>query len=189
MVHVYGHTWPVRWGRPGQPRLVRVYSNCDSAELFLNGKSLGVKARNSQDFPCAGLRWSPSFLPGENVLRAIARKGAAVVEDEVQFLYQTQPWGKAASLTLTRKAESAANAVVETTLVDANGAICLDARNCVRFSVVGGGTLNDNLGTVTGSRVVELCNGRAEISLRLSGQPSIVGVSCDGVPDAFLRIS
>ena len=51
MVRIYGHTWPVRWGKPSEPRTVRVYSNCPSVELFLNGKSLGVKKRNSQDFP------------------------------------------------------------------------------------------------------------------------------------------
>ncbi|HTX41990.1 MAG TPA: glycoside hydrolase family 2 TIM barrel-domain containing protein [Acidobacteriaceae bacterium] len=189
MVHIYGHSWPVRWGRPEESRLVRVYSNCESAELFLNGKSLGVKTRNSQDFPCAGLRWKPSFLPGKNMLRAVGRRDGTLVEDEVQFLYETRAWGKPASLMLTRKADFAGNAVVEATLVDANGVICLDARNRLRFSLAGDGKLNDNLGTVTGSRVVELCNGRAEISLLPGAQPSVVAVSCDGVPDAFLRIS
>lgn len=40
MIHVVGH-W-TRRGQAGQERTVRVYSNCDTAELFLNGRSLGV---------------------------------------------------------------------------------------------------------------------------------------------------
>ena len=44
MVHIYGHNWPVRWGKKGEKRSVHVYSNCDRAELFLNGESLGTHA-------------------------------------------------------------------------------------------------------------------------------------------------
>ena len=77
MVHIYGHTWPVRWGAAGEQKMVKVYSNCAAAELFLNGKSCGVKQRNSQDFPGAGLRWMVPFQAGENHLRVVARRGAA----------------------------------------------------------------------------------------------------------------
>jgi len=58
----------------------------------------------------------------------------------------------------------------------------------MRFGLTGGGKLNDNLGTSTGSRVVELYNGRAEISLFLGPQPSVVSVASEGLPDMFLRI-
>jgi beta-galactosidase len=61
MARIYGHTWPIRWGTAGEAKMVKVYSNCASAELFVNGKSHGVKQRNSQDFPCAGLRWMVPF--------------------------------------------------------------------------------------------------------------------------------
>ncbi|RZJ98937.1 MAG: glycoside hydrolase family 2 protein, partial [Flavobacterium sp.] len=49
MVHIYGHTWPVRWGDEGEEKMVKVYSNCNEAEIFLNGKSFGSKKRNSRD--------------------------------------------------------------------------------------------------------------------------------------------
>ena len=65
MAHIYGHTWPVRWGAEGEPRIVKVYSNCPTAELFVNGESAGQRQRNSQDFPAAGLRWMVKFAAGQ----------------------------------------------------------------------------------------------------------------------------
>ena len=55
--------------------MIKVYSNCDEAELFVNGKSYGVKKRNSQDFPAAGLRWNVKLNKGENTVNVIAKKG------------------------------------------------------------------------------------------------------------------
>ena len=188
MVHIYGHSWPVRWGKSGEPRLVRVYSNCASVELFLNGQPLGIRQRNAQDFPCAGLRWTPAFREGENVLHAVARKGSSTVEDEVRFTYQAAVWGKPARLTLTEETRSSGKVTAQALLLDAKGILCVDARPRVRFSLVGDGTLIDNLGTVTGSRVLELCNGRAEISVAAGQGTSLLCVSSNGVPDAFLKI-
>jgi beta-galactosidase len=57
MVHLYGHSWPIRWGTEGEEKMVKVYSNCETTELFVNGKSASVKHRNSEHFPlpvCAG---------------------------------------------------------------------------------------------------------------------------------------
>lgn len=189
MVHIYGHTWPVRWGKPGQPRLVRVYSNCDSAELFINGKSCGAKTRNSQDFPCAGLRWTIPFVEGANLLRAVAKKSGVTVSDEIHFTYQTTPWEAPAKLLLAEKSRTPQLITVETKLVDRNGTLCLDARNRVRFTLAGAGRLNDNLGTATGSRVIELYNGRAEISFVPGLQPSVIGVTSKGIAEALLKVS
>ena len=33
MLHIYGHSWPVRWGKPGEPKEILVYSNCPEVEL------------------------------------------------------------------------------------------------------------------------------------------------------------
>ncbi|HWY32020.1 MAG TPA: glycoside hydrolase family 2 TIM barrel-domain containing protein, partial [Candidatus Acidoferrum sp.] len=43
MIHIFGHSWPVRWGKPDEEKMVKVFSNCREVELFVNGVSDGVK--------------------------------------------------------------------------------------------------------------------------------------------------
>jgi len=187
MVHIYGHTQPVRWGEAGEPKLVKVYSNCEKVELFVNGVSAGVKKRNSQDFPAAGLRWLVKFKPGENVLRAAPKVGTAGVWDEIRFVYQTEKWDKPAKFVLKVLSSTSDVATVEAQLVDAKDVLCLDARNVVRFGLAGDGRLIDNLGTSSTSRKVELYNGRAQISVAAKGTV-VVSVSSEGLPTAVLNI-
>ena len=184
MVHIYGHSWPVRWGEPDESKLVKVYSNCATVELFVNGRSVGVKKRNSQDFPAAGLRWLVKFRKGQNVIRAV---GNDKIEDEIRFVYQTEKWAKPAKLVLEQIKTGGDVVTVEAKLVDAKGVLCLDARNFVRFALVGDGTLIDNLGTSTTARKVQLYNGRAQISMQRKGR-SVIGVASDGLPTAFLSV-
>jgi len=189
MAHIYGHTWPVRWGAEGQARMVKVYSNCSTAELFVNGESAGTRQRNSQDFPAAGLRWAVKFAPGKNHLRVVAIKNGVTVSDEVEFEYQTAKWGKPARFALAQMARDKDVVTIEATAFDAQGVLCLDARNVVRFSLAGGGSLIDNQGTSTGSRVVQLYNGRAQISIRCHGGACTAGVTSEGLAPAFVTVS
>ena len=188
MVHIYGHSWPVRWGDEGEPKLIKVYSNCETVELFVNGQSQGTKKRNSQDFPAAGLRWSVKLGP-QNQVRAVGIKNGQKVEDEISFTYQTQKWGKPAQLQLREIGRNAEVVILEAQLHDANSVLCLDARNQIHFGIDGDGTLIDDLGTDTAARVVELYNGRAMISVRLNAGKSQVSVSSKGIPTAFLEIA
>ncbi len=173
MAHIYGHSWPVRWGDPGEHKMVKVYSNCEQAEIFLNGVSLGIKKRDSQNFPAAGLRWLTPFLAGKNHLRVVATQGTTTLTDEIEFLYETEKWGAPASFTLKELTRHGNIVTVEAQLLDANGKLCLDSRTPVRFALEGPGTLHDNLGTVTGSRAVQLCNGRVWISLTRSAATTL----------------
>ena len=186
MVHIYGHSWPVRWGRKGENRSVRVYSNCDRAELFLNGKSLGSRHRDSQNFPAAGLHWEVAFASGANHLRALATKGEVAVQDEIYLNYQSEAWGQPVALTLSQKEHNDNIVTVEARLVDAQGLFCLDSARIVRFSLAGAGGLIDNLGTTRGSREVQLSNGRAEISFIRKGECR-VSAGSEGLPAASLE--
>jgi len=125
------------------------------------------------------LRWLVKFREGENVLRGVGDKG---ISDEIKFVYQTEKWGKPAKLLLAEIGDG-----VEVKLVDQKGVQCLYARNFVRFSLAGDGELIDNLGTSITSRKVQLYNGRAQIGVQRRGR-SVVSVSCEGLPTAFLSI-
>ena len=188
MMHIYGHTWPIRWGDAGEKKLIKVYSNCDSVELFVNGKSHGAKKRNSQDFPAAGLRWLVELSP-ENQVRAVGRKGNTTVKDEISFRYQTQKWKKPAKIQLRGFDRPGDRITIVAQVTDANGVLCLDARNAVRFALAGDGELIDDLGVNTAARVVELCNGCATISILQKGGKSQVSVSSKDIPTAFLQVT
>ena len=72
MVYLTGH-W--NWnGLEGKDIDILAYTNCDSVELFLNGKSLGAK---EYDFvACSHLTWQVPYCAGE--LKAIGYKGGKV---------------------------------------------------------------------------------------------------------------
>jgi beta-galactosidase len=189
MIHVYGHSWPVRWGKPGEPRVVKVYSNCEEAELWLNGVSQGVKHRDSQDFPAAGLRWKLSFQEGMNTLRTTGHRGSQVVTDEISFRYEVRPWGAPHHLRLHELPAVSGQLRVGVELLDAAGVVCLDSRDTLRFGHAGDGRLIDNLGTVRGSRVVQLTNGRAEICVNVPADGrAVVSASVQGIPTAWIAL-
>jgi len=189
MTHIYGHSWPVRWGNAGEEKMVKVYSNCDNAELFVNGKSMGIKKRNSQDFPAAGLRWNVVYSEGKNSLKVVAQKGKVTVTDEIKQSYQTDKWEKPSQLTLRKIDQQGDIATIEVNLLDGNKILCLDARNVVTFGLAGDGKLIDNLGTASGSRVVELQNGRAIIGIRMNGGQNVASVKCAGIPTVFCNLA
>jgi beta-galactosidase len=193
MAHIYGHSWRTRWGERNERKMVKVYSNCPGAELFVNGVSQGTRKRQSQDFPAAGLRWMVALRPGENRIKVVAHRDGATVTDELVWGYQTQRWGPPARLTLKvvgheDPGKTSAAATVEAALVDGKGVACLDSRAVVRFALAGDGQLVDNLGTSTGSRQLELYNGRATIKVRLAGGRSTVSVHSKDLPTAFLTV-
>jgi beta-galactosidase len=189
MIHIYGHTWPARWGKPGEEKQVKVFSNCREVELFVNGVSAGVKQRDVADFPAAGLRWPVTLKEGTNTLRAIGHLDGTEVTDEISAGYQTAAWGKPAKLMLKEISRSNDIVTVEARMFDKDGVPCLDATNTVRFGLTGDGRLLDDLGTVAGSRVVQLYNGLADISLRLTGGEAVVNVASDGLDTQFLAVT
>jgi beta-galactosidase len=189
MLHIFGHAWETRWGKPDETREVKVFSNCREVELFVNGVSVGTKQRNIADYPAAGLHWMVKLQEGNNTLRAVGRHTGGELTDEIQVGYQTATWGEPAKLTFRQIAQTNGIVTLEARAQDQNGVACLDAINLVRFGLTGDGDLLDNLGTAAGSRAVQLANGRARISLRLRGQKAVASVASEGLPTQFLEIT
>lgn len=188
MAHIYGHTWPVRWGDEGEEKMIKVYSNCDEAELFVNGVSQGKKKRNSQDFPAAGLRWIVRLHKGSYDVQVKAWKGKVLVQDSIQFTYETEKWGKPAVIQLRQTALSNGVASIEAKLLDAKGIQCLDAAQLISFDLAGDGALIENQGTSSGSRKVQLYNGRAVIRVKLQNGRSVLSAQVKDVPTAFINL-
>jgi beta-galactosidase len=81
MVHVLPH-WNLK-GREGDVIPVLCYTNCDTVELFVNGKSFGVQG---YWFPCTTsdlhLTWTAPYQPG--TLKAVGTKdGKVVITEEI----------------------------------------------------------------------------------------------------------
>jgi len=155
MLHIFPHwNWP---GREGQIIPVLAYTSCDSVELFLNGKSFGVKAREfprqgtaggwnkyerPQVFPTTAdlhLQWDVPFESGE--LKAIGFKdGKRVCEETVRTT------GEPAKIMLSTDRErlragrrDIAHLFVK--IVDINGYVVPGAENLVKFDLQGAGKL------------------------------------------------
>lgn len=188
MVHIFGHSWPTRWGKEGEQKMIKVYSNCPEAELFLNGKSYGIKKRSSQDFPASGLRWALKFNKGRNIVQVVAHKGKEVFTDQITFEYQTEKWETPAKITLEKMKQEGDIATIQAQFVDAKGIKCLDAINYVEFLLIGDGQLLDNLGTSSGSRKVQSYNGRATIRIKMNNGVNIAGVKSTGLKTVFLDL-
>jgi beta-galactosidase len=115
---------------------VEVYSNCKEVELFLNGKSLGVKPINADASP---RNWQVPFAPGK--LKAVARNnGKIVATDELRTA------GKPTNIVLTTETKKLPPgwdnvAVVRATIVDAKGVEIPRANDLISFQISGPGVI------------------------------------------------
>jgi len=135
MIHILPY-W--NWqGFEGQEIPVWCYSNCESVELFLNGKSLGEK--KFSDTKDLHLVWKVPYSPG--TLKAVAKNnGKTVCKDKVQTA------GAPAKIILTPdRNEISANgedlSYVKVEIVDKEGRVCPNASNLVKFKIKGKGII------------------------------------------------
>lgn len=173
MVHIYGHTWQVRWGAKDEEKEVLVYSNCKEVELFVNGKSVGKKTRDTRKYPACGLSWKVRMQEGCNTIRAVARDKGQTLSDEIVQEYQTERWGAPARLSVKTEKVAADTVEISVQITDKNGVRCLDAANWIEFGMTGDGRLLADLGISTGSRRVQAYNGRALIRAKLGGRACV----------------
>lgn len=149
MAHLAPH-W--NWaGREGEPIPVYCYTNGDSAELFLNGRSLGVREKGVDTTPvkvdCYNwpggdldspyrLRWDVPYEAGE--LRVVVKR------DGHEFAEATvRTAGEPAAIELIADRDELSGgddlSFVTFRIVDAEGNLCPAADNRVEFSIEGPG--------------------------------------------------
>jgi len=169
------------WKYPAnEPIIVQAYTNCDEAELLLNGKSLGRKSR--ADFSDDNiLKWLVPFAAGDLVLKGY-RNGVEVSQTGLSTT------GKPAQIVLTSdkallKADRYDLAHVTVEVKDSKGNVIRDVTEKVTFEVSGQGEL---LAVDNGwernvedhyQNKVTIHNGRALAIIRASALPGEVTIS------------
>ena len=136
MVHIVPQNW--NWAQyPNRKVPVWVYSNCEEVELFLNGKSLGIKKIDRDKI--LHFEWAVPWSPG--TLKAVGRNAA---QDVCSNIVQTA--GAPVKVVLVAdRTEIAADgwdlSYVEARIVDANGNICPDSDLLLKFNLDGAGII------------------------------------------------
>lgn len=120
----------------GEKMKVFTYSNGDTVELFLNGRSLGTK--KMADFKKMKMSWEVPFEAG--TIKAVAYKDGKVIAED-----QLQTAGPAARLVLESdrsklKADGLDLAHITVKVVDDNGVLVPDASQKIHITVTGEGT-------------------------------------------------
>ena len=189
--HIESPTWPIRAGESGALQRVRVYSNCERVELFVNGRSHATKTHDPTAFPARGLVWFVPLQQGENEIRAVTStaNGQTVEHSITQTLV---PAGGSVAAIEGRweevmfEGDTAILATVQ--LLDQDGIPVLTDERRVQFALTGNGRPMVNQGTPTGSRVVVTANGRAAIHILEADETTILHVTADDLPSFQLKI-
>lgn len=129
VLHLFPH-W--NW-LPGQDIDMWCYYNqADEVELFVNGKSAGVRKKGEHDYH---VMWRVKYEPG--AVKVVARKGGKVVREQ-----EIHTAGAPAHLRMsvdkpTLKADGKSLAFVTIEVVDKDGNVCPNANNQLYFSIQG----------------------------------------------------
>jgi beta-galactosidase len=134
MLHLFPH-W--NW-LPGQTiDLWAYYNNADEVELFVNGKSCGVRNKGEHQYH---VMWRVQFEPGE--IKAISRKNGKTICEQI-----IKTAGPAHHIRLTTDYKGQNTTFVTVEVVDKDGNLCPWAENQIEFSTTGDAVI---LGTDNG---------------------------------------
>jgi beta-galactosidase len=132
VLHIYPH-W--NWkGKEGDTIKVWCNSNCQTVELFLNGKSLGKKKMDLYSH----LEWKVPYQPGVLEARGI--------RDGRKLTTKLETTGQPASIVLTPdrikiKADGEDVSVINVTVLDEKGREVADGGNLINFELRGSGKI------------------------------------------------
>ena len=133
VLHIFPH-WNWKEGEPVD--IWAYYNNADEVELYLNGKSLGVRQKTDSTYHVS---WRVPFTPG--TLRAVSRLGGKEV-----LVKEIHTAGEPARLVLTPdrsviQADGSDLSFVTVDVCDLDGNRVPDATPLIRFSVEGPGEI------------------------------------------------
>lgn len=191
MAHILPHwNWP---GRVGLLTPVHVFTSGDEAELFLNGRSLGRKKKGKNEHR---LRWDDvKYAPGE--LKVVAyMHGKKWAEDTVRTT------GAAAQLLLAAdhpivRADGQDLSFITVRVTDKNGFTVPDAKNRIKFTVEGPGTIvatdNGDASDLTSFASTERAafNGLCLVIIKsITGQPGLIRLKAasDGLKPGTIEV-
>ena len=190
MAHILPHwNWPER---VGQVTPVFVYTSGDSAELFLNGKSLGLKKKNRFEYR---LRWNDVvYQPG--ALNVVAYKnGKRWASESVRTTGATTKLALSADRAKI-SADGKDLSFITATIADQRGDLVPRSKNQIHFSITGPGEIiaTDN-GDATSFESFQspdrkAYNGLALVIVRATAPGKItLTAHADGLKDATTRIT
>jgi beta-galactosidase len=132
VLHLYPH-W--NWKAGDTVDVVAYYNNADIVELFLNGRSLGKRAKAGEDLH---VKWRVPFHPG--ALEVVSSRNGSKV-----LLKKVTTAGAPAAIVLKADRSSIHTgndlSFVTATIVDQQGNTVPDADNLISFAISGAGTI------------------------------------------------
>jgi beta-galactosidase len=181
VLHISPHwNWP---GREGEPIDVWVNSNADEVELFLNDKSFGKQQmpRNSH------LQWKVPYTAGK--LEAVALKKGRVLRSSVETTQKANEVVLSPYKT-TLLADGKDVAIINVSVVDAQGREIPDAESRIRFHVngdariigTGNGNPNSHEQDAYDDTVAyrQLFNGKCQFMVKSGNSAGLIHVTAKG---------
>jgi beta-galactosidase len=138
MVHMVGHwTW---LGEEGKIKLVKVYSNAEEVELFLNGKSLGIKPGGSTPGLVHPPRvWQVPYQQG--TLKAVARNQGKEISHEMKTAGPAHHIKLESDVHQLKSGDPESLAYITASVVDHKGTVVPNSHDAVTFTSYGPGEL------------------------------------------------
>lgn len=188
VLHLFPH-W--NWTEGQDIDLWAYYNNADEVELFVNGKSQGVRSKGKDDFH---VMWRVKYEPG--TVKAVSRKeGKTVAEQEIRTA------GEPAQIRLspdrsTIQADGKDLSFITVEILDKDGNLCPNAENDVTFAVEGAGFIAgvDNGSPISMEKFKDnhrkAFYGKCLVVLQNNGEPGGVKVTAtaDGLEKATTAI-
>lgn len=188
LLHLFPH-W--NWKEGEAVDIWAYYNQADEVELFLNGRSQGVKKKEKDVYHVS---WRVPFEPG--TLKAVSRKNGKEV-----MLKEIHTAGEPARIRLTAdrknlRADTDDLSFITVEIVDKAGNLCPEAENLVRFTVEGTGRMAgvDNGNPVSLERFKDskrkAFSGKCLVVLQPDGQVGSIKLtaSAEGLPDSCILL-